>query len=136
MSRRLDEIRRRLDAATPGRWERRDDHGNHWGMREVVGPGVGGRLLIGFTTATNVSASEAAVVEGNADLIARAPDDLRHLLAEVERLRALVRRGFDGEDETGRACCPWCHVYLGGDWSAGGHADDCAAMAALGGDDA
>lgn len=65
MSDRLQEIRARLDAATPGPWEK---------------------------TSPNVVVAAGDVVAGvpltnNADLIAHAPADLAWLLDEVERLR-------------------------------------------------
>ena len=126
MSKRLDEIRGRLAPLERFRLRNpvEDAEEDAWKFIQAEAGGY-------------IEGSVAKVHDERwSELLTLGHADLRWAVAEVERLRALVRRGFDGEDETGRACCPWCHVYLGGDWSAGGHADDCAAMAALGGDDA
>lgn len=79
----LDALKARLAAATQGPW-RRD--GNH---RAKV------RGADGDTLARVVPESSdepwSATDEANADLIAHAPGDLAALVAEVERLRDLVR---------------------------------------------
>lgn len=59
---------------TPGPWRVRENDGDHWGLREVVGPSLSVR---GFTVATNVSLKMAAQVEADARLIAAAPEMLR-----------------------------------------------------------
>jgi hypothetical protein len=79
MSDRLSEIRARLDKATPGPWEDYDPgDGTHrlYAPNEVklLGPLGEGRVL------------RAA----DAELIAHAPEDIRWLAGEVDRLRVLL----------------------------------------------
>ena len=75
---RLTEIRARLDAATPGPWER---HPSEPWIYVRRGP---------FTVNIIGTQLRAAQQHGDADLIAHAPADIAWLLAEVERLEKRV----------------------------------------------
>lgn len=83
---RLDAIRGRLDARTPGEWEASgreiDALAPSWG--EVVSTEVNCMNYCYGGTGRGVERAE------DADLIAHAPEDLADLLAEVKRLRALT----------------------------------------------
>lgn len=83
---RLDAIRERVDARTPGEWEASgreiDALAPSWG--EVVSTEVNCMNYCYGGTGRGVERAE------DADLIAHAPQDLTDLLAEVERLRALT----------------------------------------------
>jgi hypothetical protein len=68
----------------PGPWKVVKNRGNHWGMVEVEGPGIGGFLMIGFTVATTITPERAKAIEAEAKLIAAAPDLLAALEAFVE----------------------------------------------------
>lgn len=70
---------------TPKPWRVVKNRGNHWGMVEVEGPGVGGRLVVGFTVASNITAADGERIESDARLIAAAPDLLAKAIAVVER---------------------------------------------------
>jgi len=99
-----DEIRaacaetERLDkAAAKGPWTVVRDRGDHWGMVEVEGPGVCGRVVVGFTSATDLDERERAFIEPTADFIAASRTlfpplarDARELVDEVERLRESI----------------------------------------------
>lgn len=74
MPERLQEIRARLDAATPGPWKR-DRH-------EIL------TVDVDDETGWETCIADAYGDPADADLIAHAPDDLRWLLDEVERLRS------------------------------------------------
>lgn len=65
---------------TPGEWTVARDRHDHWGMVEVLGPGVSGSLTIGFLIATDVDAKQAAQVLADAHLISAA----KNLLEAVE----------------------------------------------------
>jgi hypothetical protein len=74
---RIDEIRKRLDAATPGPWV----HATPWkGVRHVTqeGPRCDWITCHGFQGTNRVE---------DGDFIANAPSDLAFLLAEVERYK-------------------------------------------------
>lgn len=80
---RLDEIRERLAAATPGAWRYK---------------GFGGVMSSRFgLIADNIERAD------DGEFIANARDDIAYLLAEVERLRGLVLSGVpffeDDEDD-------------------------------------
>ncbi len=80
---RLQEIRARLDAATPGPWVRNYDNGE-----VVVMDPDDGRTMIGNVTFTR-----------NIDLIAHAPADIAWLLAALESERrhsAMLAQRIDG----------------------------------------
>ena len=68
MSDRLDAIRARLEAATPGPWERNDQHTK---QRGIAGP---------------LGLCATAWEDGDAEFIAHAPGDVAWLLARVEEL--------------------------------------------------
>lgn len=89
--------------ATPGPWEVVKDANNHWGMREVQGPGVSGRLVVGFTVATNVNADDAERIEHDAALIAAAPDLLAGCKAAVEATGG--SKHWNGETEAFLKLC-------------------------------
>lgn len=91
---RLDEIRERLDAATPGPWRPDNDEPGY-----VIAPddpsGWDGYLI-----ASTVDHDGGLFVqEHNAELIAHAPQDLADLLAEVERLRDELAKAREVTDD-------------------------------------
>ena len=81
----IDAIRARCNAATPGRWQKANDH-----IVDVHGPD-GGALICDCEDlgSYEYSLSERDA-EANAEFIAAARSDVPALLAEVERLRARV----------------------------------------------
>ena len=83
MSERIDEIRERLDKATPGPWKATYEAADDW--VSITGQGFydGGHWM----TCPEVATCEG-IVGPDADLIANAPADLAWLLGEVERLSA------------------------------------------------
>ena len=74
MSDRLQEIRARLDAATPGPWERWNDGMRIWSRARP-------------DAQFGVDVADVYASHATADLIAHAPADIAWLLDEVERLR-------------------------------------------------
>jgi hypothetical protein len=90
---RLEEIRARLAAATPGPWTaiqktwRSRTSGHTWSAygieqsQEVYGDDA---WAISYATDTG------QIAQKDADLIAHAPADLAYLLAEVERLQGIM----------------------------------------------
>ena len=68
MADRTDEIRARLEAATPGPWERNNQHTK---QRGIAGP---------------LGLCATAWEDGDAEFIAHAPDDVTWLLSRVEEL--------------------------------------------------
>ena len=98
---RLNAIRGRLDARTPGEWEASgreiDALAPSWG--EVVSTEVNCMNYCYGGTGRGVEHAE------DAELIAHAPQDLADLLAEVERLRA---RPTVDEDMVERAAMVMC----------------------------
>ena len=107
----LEEIRKRCDAATEGPWEQEDCRENH------------------IATATGMDIAHAPK-QINAQFIAHARTDVPALLAEVERLRGLIKAA----ELTSRPCpvrgvafgCPWCGLRCGRDRMI--HASDCPAF--------
>lgn len=85
----IKEIAELEAAATPGPWVRFDNAGNHWGMREVIGPAV---KIRGFSLATDVSLEEGRQIGVDCDFIAAlrnaAPDLLLHVADLTARLAA------------------------------------------------
>jgi hypothetical protein len=81
MSHRIEEIKARAEAATPGPWNL-SARGNHPEDNRWVDDG---RYDICMVYGCNSLPSE-----GNATFIAHAPEDMLYLLAEVERLRAAL----------------------------------------------
>lgn len=73
MTDRLQEIRARLNAATPGPWHRHDDE--PWVTNSATPP-------------MRIIATGLRGQRENAELIAHAPADIAWLLDEVERLRS------------------------------------------------
>lgn len=71
---RLQDIRARLDAATPGPWERWKDGMRVWSRVPPDAP-------------FGVDVADVYASHATADLIAHAPEDIAWLLAEVERLQ-------------------------------------------------
>ena len=89
MTDRLDEIRKRLGAATPGPWhiERMKHslkHSEIW-----LQPEDEHAWSLDCNTYQPNSKDEA-----NAQLIAHAPEDIAYLLAEVERLQADLQKAY------------------------------------------
>ena len=78
---RIDEIRDRLDKATPGPWKATYEPDDRWTSITGQGHNDGGRWLL---------CPEVATCEGedhpDADLIANAPADLAWCLGKIERL--------------------------------------------------
>lgn len=112
-STRIDEIRARLAAATPGPW--------NWVGRHLESDAL--TILVDDT----LSDFAEAVRPGDAALIAAAPDDIAHLLAEVERLQAdsKVQRvveerattlALQGQVDRLRAALEWVHTRLASDY--------------------
>lgn len=95
---RLEEIRKRVEAATDGIWEVEDYRSDgDWRSTGIIWARNKGHYHPG-TKVCSVDCramssisdpKEIAEFEGNADFIARAREDIPFLLAEVERLRAL-----------------------------------------------
>lgn len=79
MTDRIAEIRQRLDAITPGEWKL--DKGIHIIYVGDTDDWSEGLLLIDVCNSRN---------DGDIELIASAPADMRYLLDEVERLQNLV----------------------------------------------
>lgn len=91
---RLDEIRERLDAATPGPWRPDNDEPGY-----VIAPGDPSGWD-GYLIASTVDHDGGLFVqEHNAELIAHAPQDLADLLAEVERLRGVLAKAREVTEE-------------------------------------
>jgi hypothetical protein len=63
-------------AHSSGPWIVRKNHGDHWGMREVIGASV---RVTGFTVATDVDEAKAQRIEADCTLIAACPDMARAL---------------------------------------------------------
>lgn len=92
-----DEIRARWAAATPGPWH--NDNGGDEGVIRVWFRATPGDDLAGFpegyglTVACVLFPGDMETYEGpdfrTAEAIARAPEDIAALLAEIERLRAV-----------------------------------------------
>lgn len=74
---RLEAIRDRLHAATPGPWEQ----GHHWDASEWIKGGSGGRK---FRPASDTS-YEWIPTAADAEFIANAPEDIAFLLELVHR---------------------------------------------------
>jgi hypothetical protein len=74
---RINEIKARLEAATPGPWE--NDHANCVGVYKNEG------WEFDICECESICTENA---NANADFIAHAPDDIAYLLAENERMRA------------------------------------------------
>jgi hypothetical protein len=90
---RIDEIRARLAAATPGPWRI-----GSWGACVVAGPDA-----VDVATAARQVPPGGGYFQGeypDAALIAAAPDDLAYLLSEAERLEA---RAAEHDAEVRRA---------------------------------
>ena len=116
--RRIDEIRERLDKATPGPWKATYEAADDW--VSITGQGFydGGHWM----TCPEVATCEG-IVGPDADLIANAPADLAWLLGEVERLSA-ERMQPEQPEPTGaevRAAAEESTTDLGSirDWYAG-----------------
>jgi hypothetical protein len=114
----IDDIKQRLDAATPGKWVKLD-----FLLGVVQKEDDTGSVCFCDTRPQDaapffVNKNELWVkqVDANAAFIATAPADIRYLLAEVERLRGLVKAGEFGGSQS--SFCPWCT-------STHKHADDC-----------
>ena len=85
MTPRLDAIRARLAARTPGEWS----------YEEITDRGIGGEYEVFAPTYRADGKTQTPIVceatyEPNADLIAHAPADLEFLLSEVSRLRGAL----------------------------------------------
>ena len=88
MTDRLDEIRARTEAATPGPWRA---YGNtveqeKTGCHQVVGTE--------FTGGGYMAYERLTTKDEDATFIAHAREDIPYLLAEIERLRAALELGY------------------------------------------
>jgi hypothetical protein len=79
---RIDEIRKRLDAATPGPWEIHDS----CSWRRIGTPGRDGNIVCPTNHPVDRHPDLLAKL-ADLSLIANAPSDLAFLLAEVERYK-------------------------------------------------
>ena len=95
---RLEEIRKRVEAATPGPWEVEDyrcdgdwrSTGNVWARNKGhYHPGTKVCEVNCHSMSSISDPRDIGEFEGNSAFIAHARDDIPFLLAEVERLRAL-----------------------------------------------
>ncbi len=77
----LEQIRRRLAAATQGPWHCVDEDG-YW---YIYGPND-------FQIHNSFNSNDPALAEGNRNLIGHAPADIAALIAEVEQLRKEIAR--------------------------------------------
>lgn len=73
---------------TPGPWKVVRDRGGHWGMVDVEGPGVGGRMVVGFLSASNADYHQGVRIVADANLIAAAPDLLKAAKRALSVLKA------------------------------------------------
>lgn len=71
-----------------GPWTVRKNFGDHWGMREVIGPAL---CIIGFTSATDVDDETRGRIEADGRLIAAAPDLLLALKCMEEEMSDYMR---------------------------------------------
>ena len=96
MSDRLAEIRARLDAATPGPWERRESvqgYSNLVVLADYINRDDGAWLIA--EASWNGPMPDKASSGANADFIAHAPEDIAWLLGEVERLGGAEEEAFE-----------------------------------------
>lgn len=97
---RLDEIKARLEKATPGPWA-------------VAGRnGYLNQVEIAPAIATAYGAGEE--VQANAALIAHAPADIAYLLGEVERLREVLTEIVESVDDDKHPMNSYAAGYAGG----------------------
>lgn len=80
MSNKIDEIRARWAATTPGPWDARDTLGGAF------------RIIAADLTVCEVLDSDDGTAAADAIAIGHAPADVAHLLGEVERLEALFQQ--------------------------------------------
>ena len=78
MTDRIEEIRARVEAATPGPWERKGDI--IWHEYEPNEPFSGPPLVV----------RDDHIAGGNADFIAHVREDIPYLLARIEELEATI----------------------------------------------
>jgi hypothetical protein len=97
---RPDEIRARLEAATPGPWEAHEGPPNVWGVWKHLDTAD---LPDGGLVDHEIAQKGDDATMADAALIAHAPGDLDYLLGEVERLtqerdawRSVALTGVDG----------------------------------------
>lgn len=107
MADRIDAIRARLAAATPGPWEADASCSCHdcWGDDTGRLPGRPAECpnaqIMGIDgVVTEVGYGSISVTAADAYLIANAPADLAYLLDEVQRLRAQLDAGDPDERDT------------------------------------
>lgn len=92
MTDRIAEIRARLEAATPGPWKADTvkNVGENWLIGCVIEAGDDQRNCHWIVTTDNLRASQcmSGGAEEDSVFIAHAPEDIKYLLDEIERLRA------------------------------------------------
>lgn len=119
---RLDEIKARVEAATPGPWEWRngnirtapvDTESDYYDSN-------------GLLCADRPGAKPVIKWQGDKDFIIAARQDVPELVAEVERLRAALEAIEWIEDGTDMPYCPACF-----EWKPNGHGAECTTVAAL-----
>lgn len=108
---RISEIKARLDKATPGPWEKRYNCLYGWEIWQPRKPNTD-HLVAAIATTRDESLQP--LVDGDADLIAHTPDDLRWLIDEVERKDARIKEliqsrcyccySVDGDCDPGCSC--------------------------------
>ena len=90
MTDRLDEIKARLGAATPSPWKADtiENVGNNWLIGTVLNAGSDQEGAQWIVTTDGLHASECTSggAEEDTQFIAHSPDDIKWLIAEVERL--------------------------------------------------
>lgn len=94
MSDRVDEIRARLAAATPGPWKAQEWHGNDDGGWAAVGPHHTAGDVEDDDDRWDADQPDSVChnkAKADAALIAAVPDDLTYLLNEVEAMTTIIK---------------------------------------------
>ena len=95
MDERLEEIRSRCEAATPGPWEICLGSGNRV-CTGIKADGDNGTVFIADCLPDYALSTAEKDHRGNMNFIAHAREDIPFLLAELDRLRALAEADRDG----------------------------------------
>ncbi len=112
----LEELKKLCAAATPGPW-RSESYGGETGCVSEI-----------YTIATGDDGDrENAMTKETASFIAAARTAVPELIAEVERLRGLIKQTEFVDGNLG-AYCPHCIGVNSSAYSVSGHRDDCPAF--------